>query len=63
MIQQIADLEWDENLSFEEAFSKAKESWKGEFKMVNYWLFSNKTSFDPEESSVKNTTRCLNILC
>lgn len=39
MIQQIADLEWDENLSFEEAFSKAKESWKGEFKMVNYWLF------------------------
>lgn len=39
MIQQTADLEWDENLSFEEAFSKAKESWKGEFKMVNYWLF------------------------
>lgn len=39
MAYQIADLEWDENLSFEEAFSKAKESWKGEFKMVNYWLF------------------------
>jgi hypothetical protein len=32
MIQQIAHLEWDENLSFEEAFSKAKESWKENLK-------------------------------
>ena len=39
MIHQIAALEWDENLSFEDAFSKVKESWKGEFEMVNYWLF------------------------
>lgn len=39
MIHQIADLEWDGNISFEEAFSKAKETWDGEFKMVNYWLF------------------------
>lgn len=39
MIHQIADLEWDGNISFEEAFSKAKEVWDGEFKMVNYWLF------------------------
>ncbi|MGG7440985.1 hypothetical protein ACQ7CU_23265 [Chryseobacterium arthrosphaerae] len=39
IIHQILDLQWDENLSFEKAFSKAKESWNGEFKMVNYWLF------------------------
>ncbi|KAB1229138.1 hypothetical protein [Chryseobacterium viscerum] len=39
MMSQISDLQFDENLSFEDAFIKIKESWNGEFKMVNYLLF------------------------
>lgn len=39
MTQQIMDLQLEENLTFNDAFSKAKKSWTGEFKMVNYWLF------------------------
>ncbi|PTT33332.1 hypothetical protein DBR28_14795 [Chryseobacterium sp. HMWF028] len=39
MISQISDIQFNENISFEEAFSKVKESWNGEFKMVNYLLF------------------------
>ncbi|MGH1519619.1 hypothetical protein [Chryseobacterium sp. JK1] len=39
MTQQIIDLQLEENLSFNDAFSKAKESWTGEFRMVHYWLF------------------------
>lgn len=39
MINQIMDLELEEKLDFEEAFSKVKESWKGEFVPVNYWMF------------------------
>lgn len=39
MISQISDIQFNENISFEEAFSKVKESWNGEFTMVNYLLF------------------------
>lgn len=39
MISQISDIQSDENVSFEEAFLKVKESWNGEFKRVNYLLF------------------------
>ncbi|MFS4473851.1 hypothetical protein [Chryseobacterium sp. T20] len=39
MISQILDIQSHENINFEEAFSKVKESWKGEFTMVNYLLF------------------------
>ncbi|WP_145953315.1 hypothetical protein [Chryseobacterium indologenes] len=39
MISQILDIQSHENIKFEEAFSKVKESWNGEFTMVNYLLF------------------------
>ncbi|MET3035132.1 hypothetical protein ABXT08_03425 [Chryseobacterium sp. NRRL B-14859] len=39
MVSQISTLELEENLGFEKAFSKVKESWDGEFKMVDYLLF------------------------
>ncbi|SDJ50451.1 hypothetical protein [Chryseobacterium jejuense] len=39
MISQIMDLELEENLSFEEAFSKVKKSWKDEFTTTSYWMF------------------------
>ncbi|SIQ15290.1 hypothetical protein [Chryseobacterium sp. RU33C] len=39
MISQISDMQFSENISFEKAFLKVKESWNGEFKMVNYLLF------------------------
>ncbi|MDR6922227.1 hypothetical protein [Chryseobacterium sp. 2987] len=39
VITQIQDIQLNENLSFESAFSKAKESWKGEFETVNYRMF------------------------
>ncbi|WP_250255325.1 hypothetical protein [Chryseobacterium sp. Marseille-Q3244] len=39
MIHQIMDLQLEENLSFEDAFSKVKESWKDEFITANYWMF------------------------
>ncbi|MDQ0068053.1 hypothetical protein [Chryseobacterium lathyri] len=40
MISQITDAQIHGNLSFEDAFLKVKKSWDGEFKMVNYFLFS-----------------------
>lgn len=39
MISQISDIQFNENINFEEAFLKVKESWNGEFKRVNYLLF------------------------
>ncbi|WP_126652556.1 hypothetical protein [Chryseobacterium aureum] len=39
MISQISDMQFNENISFEEAFSKVKKSWNGEFEMVHYPLF------------------------
>ncbi|QWT85211.1 hypothetical protein KBP46_17280 [Chryseobacterium sp. PCH239] len=39
MISQILDIQSNENINFEEAFLKVKESWSNEFKMVNYFLF------------------------
>lgn len=39
MINQITDLQLDENLSFDEAFSRVKESWKNEFETTSYWMF------------------------
>ncbi|MEJ5050711.1 hypothetical protein WH221_12820 [Chryseobacterium culicis] len=39
MMSQISDIQFNENISFEEAFLKVKESWNGEFTMVNYLLF------------------------
>lgn len=39
MISQISDIQFNENINFEEAFLKVKDSWDGEFKMVNYLLF------------------------
>lgn len=39
MINQIIDLQLEENLSFEEAFSRVKESWKNEFTTTSYWMF------------------------
>ncbi|UTX46932.1 hypothetical protein [Chryseobacterium sp. MA9] len=39
MISQVSDLQSNENISFDEAFLKIKESWSGEFKLVNYLLF------------------------
>ncbi|MCW1964528.1 hypothetical protein [Chryseobacterium viscerum] len=39
MISQVSDLQHNENISFEDAFLKIKESWNGEFKLVNYLLF------------------------
>lgn len=39
MVNQITDLQQDENLSFDEAFSRVKESWKNEFETTSYWMF------------------------
>lgn len=39
MMNQIMDLQLEEHLSFEDAFSKVKESWKDEFVTTNYWMF------------------------
>ena len=36
---QVQDIQLNENVSFENAFSKAKESWKGEFETVSYRMF------------------------
>ncbi|WP_326981171.1 hypothetical protein VUJ46_12930 [Chryseobacterium sp. MYb264] len=39
MISQIQDIQINENISFDEAFCKTKESWKDEFKMTSYYTF------------------------
>lgn len=39
MINQINDLQLEENLSFDEVFSKVRESWKEEFATTGYWMF------------------------
>ncbi|WP_347219233.1 hypothetical protein [Chryseobacterium sp.] len=39
MINQIMDLQLEENLSFEDAFSRVKASWKDEFTTTSYWMF------------------------
>ncbi|MGX5687050.1 hypothetical protein ACWKWW_21085 [Chryseobacterium cucumeris] len=39
MISQILDIQSNENINFEDAFLKVKESWSNEFKTVNYFLF------------------------
>lgn len=39
MISQISDIQFNENINFEEAFLKVKKSWNGEFIMVNYLFF------------------------
>lgn len=39
MISQISDIQYDENINFEDAFLRVKESWNSEFKRVNYLLF------------------------
>lgn len=39
MASQILDIQLNENVGFDEAFQRVKESWNGEFKMVNYLLF------------------------
>lgn len=39
MVNQITDLQLEENLSFDEAFSRVKESWKNEFETTSYWMF------------------------
>lgn len=41
IISQILDIQLHENMSFDRAFSKAKESWKGEFETVGYLMFSS----------------------
>ena len=44
-ISQISDLQREENLSFEEAFEKTKESWKDEFKTtVPFYVLTNKSN-------------------
>ena len=44
-ISQISDLQRDENLSFEEAFEKVKESWKEDLRIVYPWYVLNKTVY------------------
>lgn len=39
IISQISDIQYDENINFEDAFLRVKESWNSEFKRVNYLLF------------------------
>jgi len=39
MISQVAELQLQENLSFEKAFFKTKIAWEPEFKMVKYSVF------------------------
>ncbi|WP_157845087.1 hypothetical protein [Chryseobacterium indologenes] len=39
MMNQVMDIQLNENLSFEKAFSKAKDCWKSEFETVNYRMF------------------------
>ncbi|MDM1554174.1 MULTISPECIES: hypothetical protein [Chryseobacterium] len=39
IMNQITDLQKEEHLSFEEAFSRVKESWKNEFAATSYWMF------------------------
>lgn len=40
MISQITDLQFRENLSFEQAFFKTKVNWEDEFKLTTYTIFS-----------------------
>ncbi|REC73634.1 hypothetical protein DRF60_19055 [Chryseobacterium elymi] len=40
MLSQIADIQLQKKLDFENAFLNVKKSWDGEFKMVSYFLFS-----------------------
>ena len=42
-ISQISDLQREENLSFEEAFEKTKESWKDELK-IEFSFFGDNES-------------------
>lgn len=39
MISQIEDLIDEENLSFDESFSKVESSWKKNFELTTYWMF------------------------
>lgn len=39
MISQISDIQFNENLSFEEAFHKTQKLWTDEFKMTKYSVF------------------------
>ncbi len=44
-VSQISDLQREENLSFEVAFEKTKESWKDEFKTtVPFYVLTNKSN-------------------
>lgn len=42
MMDQVTGIQETENLSFEDAFSKVKESWGEEFKMTRYFFYSGK---------------------
>lgn len=42
MMDQVTGIQENENLSFEDAFSKVKESWGEEFKMTRYFFYSGK---------------------
>ena len=44
-ISQINDLQKKENLNFEEAFEKVKESWKEDLRIVYPWYVLNKTVY------------------
>ena len=44
-ISQINDLQKKENLNFEEAFEKVKESWKEDLRIVYPWYVLNKTDY------------------
>lgn len=39
MISQVADIQAEENMSFEEAFHKTQKLWESEFKLTGYSLF------------------------
>lgn len=39
MISQIADIQMEENVGFDEAFLKTKKLWGSEFKMTRYSIF------------------------
>ena len=54
-ISQISDLQREENLSFEEAFEKTKESWKDELK-IEFSFFG-----DNESKIIKRIKKKQNI--
>ena len=67
-ISQISDLQREENLSFEVAFEKTKESWKDEFKTtVPFYVLTNKsnaeiTNFEKKIKKNFKTTRGIDNL-